>query len=301
MFEQLRELRDVYGCEVTAVVSAAQGKLIDKLRSENINFHVARFPAGTASLRSILRLPGSILKLAWFFRRERFDIVQSHVFVTTITARPAAWLADVPVRLAMIAGPFHLEARISRQIECATYWMETRLIPSCRRVLSLCRKIGISEESLTPLIYYAPDERNFDPQTIAPAGIRDQFGWPQKTPLICKVGFFYHRMGTSDWIPAAVWGRGHKGHEDLVKAAPFVLAEFPEAKFLLVGSGWGPSGEQYLHEVKELVRSMGLESSIVFTGYRRDDRSFDDRVSPGSNSSRRNGGRGIGWRNRYSR
>ncbi len=270
MFEQLRELRDVYGYEVVAVVSAGQGKLIDKLRSENIPYHVTHFATGSASPRTILRLPFSVLKLAWFFRRERFDIVQSHVFVTTITARPAAWLADVPVRLAMIASPFHLQARLSRDLERATCWMETMLIPSCQAVSDLCSETGVTRERLAPVIYYAPDERNFDPGLVPPAETRRQFGWPQDTPLICKVAYFYHRMGTSGWEPAEVHGRGHKGHEDLVKAAPMVLAEFPEAKFLLVGSGWDPKGEEHMQEVKELVRSMGLQSSVIFTGYRAD-------------------------------
>ena len=270
MFEQLRDLRDQYGYEVAAVVSAEQGKLIDKLRSENIPYHVTHFATGAASLRSILRLPVSVLKLARFFRRERFDIVQSHVFATAITARPAAWLADVPVRLAMIASPFHLQARLSQDLERATCWMETKLIPSCQAVLDLCRELGISEGRLAPIIYYAPDERNFNPDRVSPAEIRRQFGWPRDTPLICKVAYFYHRMGTSDWIPQDVQGLGHKGHEDLVKAAPIVLAEFPNAKFLLIGSGWGPKGEEHMQEVKDLVRSMGLQASVIFTGYRAD-------------------------------
>jgi len=270
MFEQLRDLRDVYGYDVVAVVSAGEGKLIDKLRSENIRYHVTHFATGAASPRSILRLPFSVLKLAWFFRRERFDIVQSHVFATAITARPAAWIADVPVRLAMIASPFHLQARLSRKLEQATWFMETMLIPSCERVRSICQQIGIPESRISPIIYYGPDERNFDPLRVAPAGIRRDFQWPEDTPLICNVAYFYHRMPKSDWMPPEVRGRGHKGHEDLVRAAPRVLGAFPNAKFLLVGSGWGPLGEKYLNEVKALVHDLGLERSVIFTGYRSD-------------------------------
>src|SRR5882762_9304597 len=159
MFEQLRDLRDLYGHDVVAVVSAAEGKLIDKLRSEKIRYHVTHFATGAASLRSFLRLPFSVLKLAWFFRRERFDIVQSHVFATAITARPAAWIADVPVRLAMIASPFHLQARLSRTLEQATWFMETMLIPSCEWARSLCQQIGIPNSRISPVIYYGPDEK----------------------------------------------------------------------------------------------------------------------------------------------
>jgi glycosyltransferase involved in cell wall biosynthesis len=270
MFEQLRDLRDVYGYNVVAVVSAGEGKLIDKLRSENIRYHVTHFATGAASARSFLRFPFSVLRLAWFFRSERFDIVQSHVFATAITARPAAWIADVPIRLAMIASPFHLQARLSRNLEDATWFMETMLIPSCAEVSNLCNQIGIPESRIAPVIYYGPDERNFDPLRVAPVGIRREFEWPEDTPLVCNVAYFYRRMPKSHWMPPEVHGRGHKGHEDLVRAAPRVLEAFPNAKFLLVGSGWGPLGDEYLNEVKTLVQNLGLERSVVFTGYRSD-------------------------------
>ncbi len=270
MFEQLRELRDRYGYEVVAVVSAREGKLIDKLRTENIRHHVTHFATGAASTRSILQLPFSVLKLAWFFRCERFDIVQSHVFATAITARPAAWIADVPVRLAMIASPFHLEARLQRHLERATSFMETMLIPTCELTLNLCGQMGIPGTRLAPVIYYGPDETNFDPQRIEAANLRQEFGWPEDTFIIANVAYFYHRMPSTAWMPSEVHGRGHKGHEDVVKAVPRVLEEFPSAKFLLVGSGWGPAGEIYLGEIKAMVRDLGLQESVVFTGYRGD-------------------------------
>jgi glycosyltransferase involved in cell wall biosynthesis len=270
MFEQLRELRDRFGYDVVAVVSANQGRLIDKLESENIRYHVANFAAGPAPLREALATPLAVLKLALFFWRERFDVVQHHIFISMRIARPAAWLADVPVRLSMIAGPFHLQAPTSRWIERLSYWMDTKLIPSCQASAGLCRDIGIPDHYVAPVVYYSPDERNFDPTTITPADIRAQFGWPPDTPLVCMVAFFYPRLSTGSWVPDAVKGRGIKGHGDLIKAAPIILQQFPNAKFALVGSGWGEGGERYLEEVKELVKKMKLESSVVFLGFRED-------------------------------
>jgi glycosyltransferase involved in cell wall biosynthesis len=265
--EQLRELRDRYGCEVMAVVAGERGSLIDMLRAENIPYHVENLTL-TAS-RGLLRAPFTIFRLARLFRRERVDVVQSHLFISMVVARLAAWVADVPVRLAMYAAPFHLEAHTSRWIDRATCWMESALIPSCERSVNLCREMGVGEERLA-LIYYGPDERRFDPQKIEPAYIRDSFGWPSSTPLIVKVAYFYPRLSKSPWVPPVIQGRGIKGHEDLVRAAPFVLEEYPDAKFLLVGSGWGEAGEKYKREVEELVREMGLEASVVFPGYRSD-------------------------------
>src|SRR5260370_31639210 len=109
MFKQLRDLRDKHSFDVAAVVSGRQGPLIDKLVSENIPFHVANFAAGSGSPRAILRMPLAILQLARTLRRERYDVVQTHIFTSIVIGRPAAWLADVPVRMAMIAGPYHLQ------------------------------------------------------------------------------------------------------------------------------------------------------------------------------------------------
>jgi glycosyltransferase involved in cell wall biosynthesis len=270
MFEQLRELRDCYGYEVVAVVSGSQGRLIDKLKAENIRFHVANFAAGPAPLREALATPLAVFRLARFFRRERFDVVHHHIFISMRIARPAAWLADVPVRISMIAGPFHLEAQTSRWIEKLTYWMDTKLIPSCQASLTLCRELGIPERYLAPVVYYSPDPRNFDPANVPPADIRGQFGWPPDTPLVCMVAFFYPRLSTGSWVPADVKGRGIKGHGDLVRAAPIILQEFPNTKFLLVGSGWGEAGEKYRDEIKDLVKKTKLESSVVFLEFRED-------------------------------
>jgi glycosyltransferase involved in cell wall biosynthesis len=267
MVAQLRELRDRYGFDVTAIVSGERGGLIDKLCAEGIPYRVANFEF--SSPRGMMRMPLEIFRMARFFRRERFDVVQTHLFFSMLAGRIAAWLADVPVRLSMIAGPFHLEAHTSLWIDRATCWMETAMIPACEKSYRMCREMGVPPERLA-LIYYAPDERKFNPEETPPANIRAEFGWPENTPLIGMVAYFYARLSVSRWIPLAVQGNGVKGHEDLVKAAPMVLSEFPNAKFLLAGSGWGEAGEAHMEEVKELVRSMGLQESVIFTGFRHD-------------------------------
>lgn len=266
MVEQLRDLRDDYGCEVMAVVGGERGGLVDMLRAERIPYHVENFYFRSLQ---IFLLPFTILRLARLFRRERLDVVQSHLFFSIIIARFASWLADVPVRVAMYASPFHLEASTSLWIDRATWWMESMLIPSCEWTREVCRAMGVRDERMT-LIYYGPDERRFDPQKIEPAHVRESFGWALETPVIAKVAYFYPRLGRSSWIPPVSHGRGGKGFGDLVRAAPFILAEFPTAKILLVGSGWGEDGMAYLKEIQELVRSMGLQDSVIFAGYRAD-------------------------------
>jgi glycosyltransferase involved in cell wall biosynthesis len=269
MFEQLRELRDKQGCEVHAIVSGERGRLVDKLRSENIPFHVASFHAGFGTPAALVQLPLAILRLAKLLRRERFDVVQTHVFATTMVGRPAAWLADVPVRLSMIAGPFQLEAHTSRWIDQATWRMETALIPSCTKSLELCRDLGIPDERLR-LIYYSPDPRKFDPAKTSPANLRQTFGWPAATKVVGLVAYFYPLLSKSRWVPEYAHQRGVKGHEDFIKAAAIVTKRFPDAKFVLIGSGWGAAGEAYQQTLKQLVKDLGLEETVIFAGFHKD-------------------------------
>jgi glycosyltransferase involved in cell wall biosynthesis len=267
MVEQLRELRDRHDCEVMAIVAGERGGLIDLLRAENIPYHVESFSFG--SVQGILGMPRTVLRLVRFFRRERVDVVQTHLFFSMVMGRIAAWLADVPVRLGMLTGPFILQAPISRWVDRDTCWMETGLVPSCELSMQLYQSLGVKRERLT-LVYYAPDERKFSSEQVQPVNLREEFGWSPDTPLIGKVAYFYPPLVGKGWVPAYLQGKGVKGHEDLVKAAPIILAEFPKAKFLLVGSGWGEAGEKYLAEIKKLVQEMGLERSVIFTGYRKE-------------------------------
>lgn len=265
--EQLRELRDRYGCEVVAVAGGEHGSLIDLLESEGIPYHVEDFALNTG--RRLLRAGVTLTRLVRLFRRERFDVVHSHLFFSMMIARIAAWIADVPVRVAMYAAPFQLDAPTSLWMDRTTWRMESTLIPSCEWSVELCRRMGAPDDRLA-LIYYGPDERRFDPTNIEPAGIRAEYGWPDDTPLIVNVAYYYPRMPASRWVPAVLHGRGIKGHGDLVKAAPYVLAEYPQAKFLMIGPGWGETGEQYKREVQELVERMGLSDSVIFPGFRPD-------------------------------
>lgn len=265
MVEQLRELRDRYGYDVSAVVSGHTGGLIDKLRAGHIPFSVFRFGGLERPFSFFFR----ILGLALLFRRRRFDVVQTHLFESMLVGRMAAWLADAPVRLAMIASPFHLEAEIPRWLDRATCWMDTALIPSCEYSRTLYRRMGIDEERLA-LIYYAPDERRFDGEAITAADLRAEYGWTEETLLVGVAAYFYGVMPDNRWIPDAVRGRATKGHDYLINAVPAVLREFPQARFLLVGSAWSAHGNEYMEEMRALVRRLGLGDTVVFTGFRSD-------------------------------
>ena len=129
--------------------------------------------------------------------------------------------------------------------------------------------MGVAERHLA-VIYYGPDEVKFDPAKVVPARLREEYGWSADTPLIGMVAYFYPELPYSRWIPPAVQGRAVKSQEDLIRAASLVLCEFPQTRFLLVGSGWEAGGEAYMRRMQELVAELQLQKSIIFTGFRTD-------------------------------
>lgn len=286
MLEQLRELRDRYGYEVTAVVSGACGSLVDALHAEGIKVHA--FDFRFEALGDTIALAQTVVRLARFFRRQRFDVVQTHLFHSMIIGRLAAWLADVPVRASMIAGPFHLEAQTPRWIDGTTCWMDSVVIASCRYTGELYQSLGVPPHRLA-LIYYGPNAAAFDPRSTPPADIRRELGWAADTPVIGMVAYFYPVLGPSSWSPPFLHGRAVKGHEYLIRAMLRVLERAPEAKLVLVGRGWEAAGVAHLEEMRALVHDLDLDDVVAFTGFRSDVpallREFDVSVQPSLNEN----------------
>jgi glycosyltransferase involved in cell wall biosynthesis len=267
VFEQLRDLRDRHGYDVSAILSGENGGLVDKFRAAGIPIHAANFDFTSSA--DLLSLPRKVVTLLRLLRRERFDIIQTHLFHSMVIGRISAWFADVPIRFSMIAGPFHLEAYTPRWIDRWTCRLDTAIIASCEYTRSLYRTIGVPARRLE-VIYYGPDEKKFDPVATTPADLRGQFGWPRDTPLIGMVAYFYPELPDSRWTPPVLHGRSVKSQEDLIRASPTILHKWPQAKILLIGSGWEDGGRDYMRRMQELVAELELEQSVFFIGFRND-------------------------------
>ena len=268
VYEQLEALKSEHGAEVHAVLGGDSGPTVELCRAAGIK--VKAFDFRMAGWRSLFSVPWRIVRLAWWMRRQRFDVVQSHVIQSTLFARPAAWLADVPVRLVMVTGPFYMQAESTRWMEKATVWMETGVVPSCDLTGRLYREAGVDARLIQPTLYYGPRADAWDPAATRPAGLRAELGLAEDAPLIGSVAVFYPRCGANRFIPPETHNRHVKGHAELIRAMPAVLEAFPQAKLLLIGKGWGPAGDQAEAELSEIVRAEGVEDAVIFTGYRRD-------------------------------
>lgn len=255
------------GHEVVAVIPALDGGLGDELDRAGITSYAA--PVDAIGIHGRLRKVAALLRLARLLRRLRPDVVHSHIFGSVITSRIASWLADVPIHFSGNVHPVSLESDLMRAMEVGTAFCDAKTIASCSHTRELYVAHGVPADRVE-LIYYAVDQSAHDPALADGPAVRRELGLAPGTPVIGKVAYFYPPASTSAAMPPVLRGRGVKGHDVLLRAVPHVLKAVPEARFVLVGRGWGPDGARYEQSLKELAASLGVEHAVLFPGERTD-------------------------------
>jgi glycosyltransferase involved in cell wall biosynthesis len=260
------------GVEVVAIVDASAGHLSTRLAALGIRHHrVAMYRgAGLDRLRLpvyALSLPWLIVRLAWLLRRERVDLAHSHVHVANVVTRLACAIARVP-HVAGIAGPRHLEARLTRAVERATAGLDRVVACGCEYAAGLYRTIGIPADRVATIYYGAP-AADFDPAAVDGRAFRRELGLAPATPLVGLIAHFYPPM-RGPQAPSATRGVGLKGHDTFLAAARLVARDVPAARFVVVGGGSNERGERYRHAIIASCRADGLSDRVFFPGHRSD-------------------------------
>jgi len=266
MIGMAREQRRL-GHDVSVIIPSRDGSVARALEAEGIPYHVA--PCDMLSRSSYVARTRVIVALVRLLRRLRPDVIHSHIINSVVTARVAAWIADVPIRFGANAGPLTLESDLLRPMEAGTTRFDTRTIASCSYTLELFARFGIPA-SQCDLVFYGPDETRFDPANADGARVRRELGVGDDTPLVGIVAYFYAPSQSPAVYGARFVGRGLKGHEVLLHAVPRILEQFPDAKFALVGRGWGADGMAYMQSLIALAKSLGVAGSVLFPGERTD-------------------------------
>lgn len=261
------------GREVTAIIDSGAGSLGARFSEAGIG--VRRVPMVFASSLDrfrlaayLVRMPLSALRLASVLRRDRIDIVQSHIFPSVVIARAAAWLAGCR-HIVISSSPRHLETPMTRIVEKQTWWVDDFTIAGCEYTRRMYEGFGLPPERCG-VVYYGSDPARFNPAVAQPDRLRRELHIPADVPVVTLVANFYPpTLGVQ--APVHTRGTGMKGHEHFLEAARIVLGKHPEARFLIVGSGVLPEGEAYRLRLVEQVRNDDrLCARVVFAGQRSD-------------------------------
>jgi glycosyltransferase involved in cell wall biosynthesis len=171
-------------------------------------------------------------------RERAAHLVHTHSSVDSWLATLGAHSLHLPV-----VRSRHVSIPIRRG-RALIYRLADRVITSGTTVKAMIEATGIPARRVVAIPAGIDSARFHD--GVSGRGVRAQFGLAG--PLVGLVANI----------------RGSKGHQYLLEAAPRVLAERPDTRFLIVGDGVG------FDEVRRRVAALGLADRVVMTGFRRD-------------------------------
>src|SRR5262249_5173751 len=190
-----------------------------------------------------------IAKLSTFIARVRPDVVNAHLFRSTAVAAPLArWHGARVVetyhgregwRRGLIAGNFLADRLVSRFVD------RVIAVSEAARAFLIAGK-GYDARK----IVVVPNGRDLSVYRpgIGGQSVRKELGIDRATPLVGVV----RRL------------EDQKGHVHLLDAWPSGLAEVPDARLLPVGDGSRRA------TLEERAKRLGIASSVMFAGFRRD-------------------------------
>lgn len=229
---------------------APGGTLIDEVVRSNIPFRPIRHFIHEINVFSDFM---ALVELVLLMRRRRYTIVHSHNSKAGFLGRLAAKLAGVPIIIHTIHGfAFHEYEKPPRRIlfillEKLAAGFADRLITVSTPLRNWGLELKIGREEQYCVI---PDGIEIDRFKIRIdlAKKKQELGINPQDLVVGMV--------------AKLW-KG-KGHMTLLEAAPSIIREIPNVKFLFVGEGY------LRQDLERIALSKGLKDYIIFTGFRND-------------------------------
>lgn len=185
-----------------------------------------------------------LLRLRALVRRGAVDVIHTH-------HSHDHWLGALCRGRAALARTFHNQRAVKRGLlRRALYRRTDAIIAVSRQIEERCRLAGIESERIFRVSGVVDLGRFTEPAD--PAKVRDELGLDSgaaSDPVIGTVARLAH----------------NRGHELLIRGFRGLLPRYPRARLLLVGKG------EARPRLEALVRELGLEREIRFTGYRDSD------------------------------
>ena len=185
-----------------------------------------------------------LMKSIHLMKKERIDIVQTTLFYADVIGAYAAYLANVPIVISWEVGE-----HIHRPMRLLAYRLAARKIDAVVAVSDAMRKQVIDEKWIDPrkvvTIQYGIDVGLFsDTDNLR----REEIGLKKEHIVLGTVARLGHQ----------------KGHTYLIAAAPRIVREFPNVRFVFVGDG------PLRSRLENQIRRLGLEAHFHFLGFRSD-------------------------------
>ena len=230
--------------ETTLGCLVAKGPLLEKLQGSAVHVEEFHPKGGLDSATGFYEM----LRLAAYLHRGQFDVMHAHDLWSNLMGVPAARLACVPAIISSQRDLSHfdwyrgIKGKMLRRIQK----MSNVLLANATPIRdALIAEDGFPASKLV-VIHNGVDTSRFQ------GGKRDRVRIVTESgagKLVVLVGNMHSDV---------------KGHPWLIEAAPAVLKEFPDTRFIFAGDG------EARVEFERQVRERGLGASFVFLGARAD-------------------------------
>jgi glycosyltransferase involved in cell wall biosynthesis len=193
----------------------------------------------------------TLLNIISIIKNEKIDILHLHNFSAILYGTLAALMSTRPKMIRTEHNVVNTNKRFKGK---ALIFLKNLLGTFHKRIIAVSDEVNRSQTDSDMFfkkkyitIYNGIETYPYE-KSVDTNKYRDEFGFTKNNLIIGKIASMYPQ----------------KAHEVLFEAVKIVLAEIPEAKFLIVGDG------PRKLELKELVSKMGLENEIIFTSIRSD-------------------------------
>lgn len=244
------------GCHVDVILPDNNG-LAQLYKDKGATVHLLNI-----DFTSLIKNPKLFIRNIYEFRKLlnviKPDIVHSHFVGNTLFMRIAMKGFNIK-KIFQVAGPLHLEKKLTRALDLITadkydYW-----VPTCNLSKQIYLASGINSDRLMTTFYgtdistYKKKDRGI---------LREELGIAENIKIVGMVAYAY---APKKWLGQT---RGLKGHEDLIDAMALVAASQPNVKCVIVGGPW-IGAEQYFQSIVEYGETK-LGDKIIFLGTRKD-------------------------------
>jgi len=241
-------------------VPDTNGRFHEELRARNIETVEVQFNRGdirSTNEKGILSDPlqlskhvpvvlGAVADLTRIIDRAGVEVIHTNSFKSAVLSVLPATLTGTPLVYHAHSSRAYSDHGVLDHVVCTA---SQRIIANSSFTAETFGPWG----EKTDVVYNPVDADRFDPGRVSIEPVRDRYG-TSDGPLIGSVGRLTPR----------------KRQTDLIEAFPRILDSYPDATLLLVGGQYDGLGTEFEMKVTERIRELGLEDSVIVTGFLED-------------------------------